>query len=633
MPFYEFRCSTCQAVFDHRRPMVEADAPAVCPEGHVGAQRLLPVFATTGLATEPVGGRVRRAGRGRLRQRLRLLLTVGLSSWDDYPVHQASELIAHPATSDRNFYDRYYFNMHPSDDDWFAIFGFGQYPNLGVVDAFIDVRRGGSQHVVRSSAPAGRPGRHLRRAFPRRGARAAAAVAFRGRADRGPRGHGRHVGGAHPRRRGTPPTPALQGPARLRHPAAGPDGPMDAERCRWAAPTSPSRPSAAGGRVTAPGACARSASPRPTASARASSSSAACGTTSPCSSTTTPSCTSATSATTASARWCSPSGFGPIRTVGWTTSGAPSTSTTSSRARGSSTTRWCASPKPGIEVTCRPILANFVSVGTGYGMDADWRHGMYHGPETVTQGLVLDVDDIKAGRAVRHRRPPGRVLLRRQGRLRAARARVLRALPALRPDGRRHGGSRRTEPVTSGSGRGRAPRMRQCFMPDASSVLLERLQSAFDTVRPGADPVLRVSDRADFQANGALALAKEVGRTPRQVAEEVVAAASLGDVCSVVEVSGPGFVNLTLSDAFVAGLVARPVGRSEAGRRTGGAIPRRWSWTTRRPTWPRRCTSGTCARRSSATRSPACWASSGTPSSARTTSATGARPSACSSST
>ena len=76
-----------------------------------------------------------------------------LSSCDDYPVHQAAEFIAHPATSDRNFYDRYYFNMHPCDDDWFAIFGFGQYPNLGVVDAFLDVRLGGSQHIVRSSAP------------------------------------------------------------------------------------------------------------------------------------------------------------------------------------------------------------------------------------------------------------------------------------------------------------------------------------------------------------------------------------------------------------------------------------------------------------------------------------------------
>src|SRR3984885_13939637 len=93
-------------------------------------------------------------------------------------------------------------------------------------------------------------------------------------------------------------------------------------------------------------------------------------------------------------------------------------------------------------------------------------------------------------------------------------------------------------------------------MPDASRVLLQRLQAAFDTVVPGADPVLRPSDRADFQSNGALPLAKVVGRPPRQVAEEVVAAASLGDICAEVEVSGPGFINLTLSDSFVADQVA-----------------------------------------------------------------------------
>src|ERR1700733_13644569 len=93
-------------------------------------------------------------------------------------------------------------------------------------------------------------------------------------------------------------------------------------------------------------------------------------------------------------------------------------------------------------------------------------------------------------------------------------------------------------------------------MPDAFSVLHQRLQAAFDTVLPGADPVLRPSDRADFQANGALPLAKLVGRPPRQLAEEVVAAASLDDICADVEVSGPGFINLTLSDGFVAAQVA-----------------------------------------------------------------------------
>jgi arginyl-tRNA synthetase len=89
-------------------------------------------------------------------------------------------------------------------------------------------------------------------------------------------------------------------------------------------------------------------------------------------------------------------------------------------------------------------------------------------------------------------------------------------------------------------------------MPDVSRVLLERLQEAFDTVAPGADPVLRVSDRADFQANGALALAKRVGRLPQEVARQVVETARLGDLCSDVEVSGPGFVNLTLRDDFIA---------------------------------------------------------------------------------
>ncbi len=56
-------------------------------------------------------------------------------------------------------------------------------------------------------------------------------------------------------------------------------------------------------------------------------------------------------------------------------------------------------------------------------------------------------------------------------------------------------------------------------MPDPSGVVLRRLQAAFDAIEPGADPVLRASDRADFQANGVLALAKRVGRSPRSAAQ------------------------------------------------------------------------------------------------------------------
>jgi len=98
--------------------------------------------------------------------------------------------------------------------------------------------------------------------------------------------------------------------------------------------------------------------------------------------------------------------------------------------------------------------------------------------------------------------------------------------------------------------------MRDWAMASARRILEERLRAAFDRVVPGADPVLRESDRADYQANGALALAKKLGRPPREVAEQVVSEADLHEVCSSVEVSGPGFVNLTLAPAFLAARVA-----------------------------------------------------------------------------
>src|SRR5271165_1208209 len=93
-------------------------------------------------------------------------------------------------------------------------------------------------------------------------------------------------------------------------------------------------------------------------------------------------------------------------------------------------------------------------------------------------------------------------------------------------------------------------------MDDTKTVVEIRLQSAFDTVEMGADPVLRPSDHADFQANGALALAKRLGRPPRELAEQLVAAASLDDLCETVAVSGPGFINLTLSAPFIASQLA-----------------------------------------------------------------------------
>lgn len=79
-----------------------------------------------------------------------------LSPLDDLPVHQVAETMATVGTTDRNFYDRYYFNLHGSDDRFFLAAGLGQYPNLGVTDAFLAVARGDTQTVVRASRPLGR---------------------------------------------------------------------------------------------------------------------------------------------------------------------------------------------------------------------------------------------------------------------------------------------------------------------------------------------------------------------------------------------------------------------------------------------------------------------------------------------
>jgi arginyl-tRNA synthetase len=92
-------------------------------------------------------------------------------------------------------------------------------------------------------------------------------------------------------------------------------------------------------------------------------------------------------------------------------------------------------------------------------------------------------------------------------------------------------------------------------MLDPQAVVHQRFQTAlvaaFGEEFADVDPMVRPSDRADFQANAALGLAKRLKRPPRQVADSIVKALDIQDLCDVVEVSGPGFINLTLKNAFL----------------------------------------------------------------------------------
>ena len=72
-----------------------------------------------------------------------------------------------------------------------------------------------------------------------------------------------------------------------------------------------------------------------------------------------------------------------------------------------------------------------------------------------------------------------------------------------------------------------------------------------------ADPLIRPSSFADFQANVALPLGKRLGRPPREVAAELASHLEVSDVCEPPEVSGPGFINFRLRDEWIADQASR----------------------------------------------------------------------------
>jgi hypothetical protein len=74
-----------------------------------------------------------------------------LSSFDDYPVHQIAEPVAHPSTTDRNFYDRYWFNGTSKDGSLYLGAAFGLYPNRQVMDAAFSVLCGKQQQSLHAS--------------------------------------------------------------------------------------------------------------------------------------------------------------------------------------------------------------------------------------------------------------------------------------------------------------------------------------------------------------------------------------------------------------------------------------------------------------------------------------------------
>lgn len=73
-----------------------------------------------------------------------------LTQADDFPVHQTPDPISQPGT-DRNFYDRYFFNGFAPDGSHFFAVAFGMYPNVNLADAHFSVVVDGKQHCLHAS--------------------------------------------------------------------------------------------------------------------------------------------------------------------------------------------------------------------------------------------------------------------------------------------------------------------------------------------------------------------------------------------------------------------------------------------------------------------------------------------------
>ncbi len=75
-----------------------------------------------------------------------------ISTFDEYPIHQTSQPIAHPGSSDLNYYDRYWFAALDHDGEFMIEIAFGVYPNRQVADAALGIsRKDEKQHSVLAS--------------------------------------------------------------------------------------------------------------------------------------------------------------------------------------------------------------------------------------------------------------------------------------------------------------------------------------------------------------------------------------------------------------------------------------------------------------------------------------------------
>ena len=93
------------------------------------------------------------------------------------------------------------------------------------------------------------------------------------------------------------------------------------------------------------------------------------------------------------------------------------------------------------------------------------------------------------------------------------------------------------------------------------NLLSYRIHTAMQAANIPADyqahiALSKKAEFGDYQANGAMAAAKALGKKPREVAQSIVDNLDLDGIAEKVEIAGPGFINIYLDQQWVAEQVA-----------------------------------------------------------------------------
>lgn len=89
---------------------------------------------------------------------------------------------------------------------------------------------------------------------------------------------------------------------------------------------------------------------------------------------------------------------------------------------------------------------------------------------------------------------------------------------------------------------------------DTLNTRFKRAMSAL-SIPQDYQPLINMSGKpqfGDYQANGAMAAAKHLKTNPRELAQRIIDVAEVTDIAEKLEVAGPGFINITLKNSYLA---------------------------------------------------------------------------------